>query len=125
MNSPSPDLSLLHVRLEETISRAEGLSLLVIRLDRLKDVHETIGRRAGEFLLRELEERWSAALGNHATLADFGGGEFALLLPGTTEESACAVAEGLLQALEHPFEVQGATVEIGGSVGIAVYPDHA
>jgi diguanylate cyclase (GGDEF)-like protein/PAS domain S-box-containing protein len=129
MNSPSPDLARLHVRLEETISRAHGsatgVALLVIHLDRLRDVHETIGRRAGQVLLRELEERWSAALGDHDTLADLGGGEFALLLPGATEESACAVAGGLLHALEHPFEVQGATVELGANVGIAVYPDHA
>jgi diguanylate cyclase (GGDEF)-like protein len=129
MNTPSPDLALLHERLEETVSRAHGsatgVALLVIHLDRLKDLHETIGRRAGEFLLRELEDRWSAALGDQDTLANLGGGEFALLLPGATEESACAVGEGLLQALEHPFEVQGATVELGGSVGIAVYPDHA
>jgi GGDEF domain-containing protein len=83
-----------------------------------------MGRRAGEVLLRKLEERWTDALGNRDTLADLGG-RVALLVPGATEEAACEVAEGLLLALEHPLEAYGATVELGGSIGIAVYPDHA
>jgi diguanylate cyclase (GGDEF)-like protein/PAS domain S-box-containing protein len=128
LNTPSLDLGLLHVKLEEGISRAKasqtGLALLVIHLDRLKDVHETIGRRAGVVLLGKLHERWSAGLGNRDALAALGGGEFALLLPGATGEAARGVAEGLLLALERPFEVQGATVELGGSVGIVVYPGH-
>jgi diguanylate cyclase len=129
LNTPSLELGLLHVKLEQTISRAKasqtGLALLVIHLARLKDVHETIGRRAGEVLIANLLERWSNGLGDHDTLVDLGGGEFALLLPGATGEAARGVAEGLLRALERPFEVQGATVELGGSVGIVVYPDHA
>jgi diguanylate cyclase (GGDEF)-like protein/PAS domain S-box-containing protein len=101
------------------------LAVLVIHLDRLKDVHETIGRRAGEVLLQKVKERWSGALADRETLADLGGGEFALLVPGATAEAACEVAERLLLALEHPFDVHGATLELGGSIGIAVYPDHA
>jgi len=101
------------------------LALLVLHLDRLTDVHETIGRRAGAVLLRKVEERWLTALGDGAALTDLGGGEFALLVPGATGEAAGQVAETLLRALEHPFDVHGASVELGGTIGIAIFPDDA
>src|SRR5437763_9475292 len=100
-------------------------ALLVVHLDRLTDVHETIGRRAGAVLLRELAERWSAVLHDGQTLTDLGGGEFAVLVPGDAAESATRVAEKLLLALEHPFDVHGASVELGGTIGIAIATDDA
>src|SRR5712692_12000623 len=100
MSRGTPDLDPDYLRLEETIVRARasatGLALLVIHLDRLKDVHETIGRRAGAVLLGKLAERWSAALGEHDALTDLGGGEFTVLVPGATAADACQTAEKLL-----------------------------
>ena len=100
-------------------------ALLVIHLDRLKEVHETIGRRAGAVLLRNLAERWSAALADGQTLTDLGGGEFAVLVPSASAAIASELAEKLLLALEHPFDVHGAAVELGGTIGIALSADDA
>ena len=130
MRRAHPDLDLDYLRPEASPARArvstEGLAaLLVIHLDRLKEVHETIGRRAGAVLLRNLAERWSAVLENDQKLTDLGGGEFAVLVPRASAAAACQVAEKLLLALEHPFDVHGASVELGGTIGIADSADGA
>src|SRR6266705_2514460 len=100
-------------------------ALLVIHLDRLKEVHETIGRRAGAVLLQNLAERWSGTLEDGQTLTDLSGGEFAALVPRASAAMACQIAEKLLLVLEQPFDVHGASVELGGTIGIAIDPDHA
>jgi len=86
MRRAHPDLDLDYLRPEASPAPARVPSerlaaLLVIHLDRLKEVHETIGRRAGAVLLRNLAERWSAVLENDQKLTDLGGGEFAVLVP--------------------------------------------
>jgi PAS domain S-box-containing protein/diguanylate cyclase (GGDEF)-like protein len=113
---------------EDLISRAHargsGCALLVSHLDRLQDVHEALGRRAGAELLRSVEERWSASLEGRCPVWSLGGGDFAFLILDANAESASDVARRLLHELEYPFCVRGATVQVGGNVGVAVYPDH-
>src|SRR5712691_3187071 len=124
----SPNLNTLHLRVEHAISRAlaneSGFAVLVSHLDRLKDVHEALGRRAGAGLLRKVEDRWSATLQGRPTVWSLGGGEYALLIPGTNADVASHVATRLLCALERPFDIDGAAVQVSGSIGAAVYPEH-
>jgi diguanylate cyclase (GGDEF)-like protein len=123
----SPNLNTLHFRVEPAISRALanalGFAVLVSHLDRLKDVYEALGR-AGAGLLRKVGDRWSAALQGRSAVWSLGGGEYALLIPGTNADVASRVANRLLCALERPFDIHGAAVQVGGSIGAAVYPEH-
>jgi PAS domain S-box-containing protein/diguanylate cyclase (GGDEF)-like protein len=122
------ELELLHLRLQDALSRAaangSGVAVLVSHLDRLEDVHEALGRRAGEELLGKVKERLCATVEGKHTVWSLGGGQFALLIPGASIASAGHVARRIVGALDHPFDVRGAAVQLGGSVGIALYPDH-
>jgi diguanylate cyclase (GGDEF)-like protein len=93
-------------------------------LDRFKEVNDTLGHQCGDLLLQQIGPRLQTNLRDTDTLARLGGDEFALLLPGTTAEEARAVAERLLRGFLAPFEVGSANLEVGISIGIAVFPDH-
>src|SRR5215207_1660059 len=99
--------------------------LLLIDLDRFKEVNDTLGHDHGDLLLREVADRLRDALRREDTLSRLGGDEFAVLLPDLPDRAAAAVLAGrLLAALERPFVVRGVTVQLEASVGIALCPDH-
>ena len=121
-----PNRVLLRDRLEHAIASAERggcPSLLVMDLDRFKEVNDTMGHHAGDMLLKDVAERFRSALRASDTVARLGGDEFAILARATAE-SASSLAEKLLSALDEPFTVEGHSVAVGASVGIACYPDH-
>jgi diguanylate cyclase (GGDEF)-like protein/PAS domain S-box-containing protein len=99
------------------------LALLAIDLDRFKLVNDSLGHAAGDALLRAVAERLSNALRREDTLARFGGDDFALLWNGLkSREEAAALGERLLAILGRPFTVEGRTLTVGASIGIALYP---
>jgi diguanylate cyclase (GGDEF)-like protein len=99
--------------------------LLLIDLDRFKDVNDTLGHDHGDMLLRDVAERLRSALRRGDMLARLGGDEFAVLLHDLPNRAAAAELAGrLLAALERPFVVRGVTVQLEASVGIALCPDH-
>ena len=128
MNKKPSDLELIHGDLEDAISRAQAngstLAAMVIHLEPIQDVHEALGRRASNALLRLVEERWLAALEEEGAVYSFGDGAFALLLPGATADNAATLAGRLLGALEKPFKLPAALVQVGANIGIATYPNH-
>jgi diguanylate cyclase (GGDEF)-like protein len=100
-------------------------AVMVIDLDRFKEVNDTLGHHTGDRLLRQATVRLREALRDSDVLARLGGDEFAVLLPTLASvESATAVAERIRGAFEQPFELQDITVHVGASVGIALAPDH-
>jgi diguanylate cyclase (GGDEF)-like protein len=100
-------------------------AVMVIDLDRFKEVNDTLGHHTGDRLLRQATARLREALRESDVLARLGGDEFAVLLPTLASvESATAVAERIRGAFEQPFELQDITVHVGASVGIALSPDH-
>jgi diguanylate cyclase (GGDEF)-like protein len=108
-------------------SRREGteLGVLLMDLDRFKEINDTLGHHHGDLLLQQVGPRLEDALRATDTVARLGGDEFAVLLPdihGTLD--AEAVALKLLGALERPFEVGGITLDVGASIGIACSPSH-
>ncbi len=103
-----------------------GLSgLLLIDLDRFKEVNDTLGHDQGDALLRDVADRLSSSLRRGDTLARLGGDEFAVLLADLPDRGAAAeLALRLLDTLERPFAVGGVNVQLGASIGVALAPDH-
>jgi diguanylate cyclase (GGDEF)-like protein/PAS domain S-box-containing protein len=99
-------------------------AVLLLDLDRFKEVNDTFGHVTGDLLLKQVGQRLQTEVRGRDTLARLGGDEFAVLLPGADGAIARSVADRLLRALERPFDVEGSGLEIGGSIGIALYPEH-
>lgn len=122
-----PNRLLLEDRLSQSMAAAhrEGnkTGLLFIDLDRFKQVNDSHGHLVGDQLLEEVARRLKACVRDSDTVARLGGDEFVILLPklGTTADGA-ALAEKLIASLSAPMTIAGHTVEIGASVGIAVFP---
>jgi diguanylate cyclase (GGDEF)-like protein/PAS domain S-box-containing protein len=121
---------LLAVRLDEALAVAQAqdseLTVMLIDLNRFKELNDTLGHAAGDQLLREIRPRLQAATRGAEIVARIGGDEFAVILsPGSGATDAEQIAERLRIALEEPFEVQDLTLRVGASIGISVYPEHA
>jgi diguanylate cyclase (GGDEF)-like protein/PAS domain S-box-containing protein len=99
------------------------LALLAIDLDRFKLVNESLGHGAGDALLRAVAERLSNALRREDTLGRLGGDDFVLLWNGLkSRDEAAALGERLLGILGRPFTIEGRSLTVGASIGIALYP---
>jgi diguanylate cyclase (GGDEF)-like protein len=109
-----------------TAARAHGeLALLAIDLDRFKLVNEALGHAAGDALLRAVAERLASALRREDVLARLGGDDFVLLWNGLkSHDEAAALGARLLAILSRPFTVEGRTLSVSASIGIALYPQH-
>ncbi|GAB7193475.1 EAL domain-containing protein [Kineococcus sp. NUM-3379] len=106
--------------------RSDGAAVLVLDLDGFKDVNDTLGHQHGDLLLVEVATRLVSAVGDSGTVARLGGDEFAVLLTGEAgTERAHRIGRRLLAALENPVPLAGMDVEVGGSVGLALAPEHA
>jgi diguanylate cyclase (GGDEF)-like protein len=100
--------------------------VMILDLDDFKKVNETLGHQQGDLLLAEVASRLSRAVGSDGTVARLGGDEFAVLLTGRVdEERAVQVGRRVLRALEQPILLDGLEIEVGGSLGIALAPEHA
>ena len=99
-------------------------ALLLLDLDRFKDVNDTLGHHHGDQLLIEVGQRLCDLLREADTVARLGGDEFAVLLPGATAEGASAVADKLRTVLQQPLTIDGVALDLDASIGIAVYPEH-
>jgi diguanylate cyclase len=99
------------------------LATLFLDLDRFKSVNDDFGRHIGDLLLSAVAERLRAALRQSDAIARFSGDEFAILLTSLPDtEAAVALARKLLDALARPFVLRGQKIEVGASIGIAIYP---
>ncbi len=105
--------------------RADGdvVALLLLDLDRFKQVNDTLGHAAGDVLLQQVAGRLSDQVRREDLVARLGGDEFGVLLTGISSPAdAAAVADSLLGALREPFLLEGLRVSVGGSLGVAVCP---
>ena len=123
-----PNRILFYDRLEQALLSAERerepLAVLIVNLDRFKEVNDTMGHSNGDLLLQLVGPRLRAALRSRDTIARMGGDEFAILLPGTDIAGSRQVAKSLHAALNQPFGLESVTVATAASVGVAHYPEH-
>ncbi len=123
-----PNRTLLHDRVEHAIHLArrehKHFALLMMDLDRFKEVNDTLGHHVGDNLLVEVGKRLFSNLREIDTVARLGGDEFAILLPNSEIHQARATAEKVLAALEEVFAINELKLYVNASIGIADYPDH-
>ena len=123
-----PNRALLLDRLDQAIRAARreesGAALLLMDLDRFKEVNDRFGHPAGDELLRQVASRLRASVREVDTVARLGGDEFAIVLPGAALIAAGRVARTVRRSLETPFASHGELLDVQPSVGVALVPDH-
>ncbi len=103
---------------------ARVCSLLLLDLDRFKEVNDTLGHPAGDALLKQVSQRLERMIGSAGRVGRLGGDEFQVILPGVSNrEELALLADQVIQTLSEPYAVEGSRVTIGASVGVAVAPD--
>jgi len=122
-----PNRTLSEDRLEQALARARRrkqiFAVVCIDLDGFKSINDNFGHEAGDELLRTVAVRLRARIRHSDTLARVGGDEFLAIIEDCSSDSAAqSVAESLIAALQEPATLEGKTVSISGSIGIAMYP---
>ena len=117
-----PNRSFLRERLVAGLRTTTQLGLLLMDLDRFKEVNDTFGHDVGDRLLQQVAGRLGALVTAPATLARLGGDEFAVVLPGADREKATLVATSLGSALKDVLVVDEVELSVGVSIGIALAP---
>ena len=125
-----PNRAFFLARLDELNSqlrdRGPTFSILMLDLDRFKNVNDSLGHGAGDALLRLVAQRLKSAVRATDVLARLGGDEFAIIQEDCEDQRACSteLAARIAKLVAEPFLLPGHRVEIGTSVGIAIAPDH-
>ncbi len=124
-----PNRTAFRLRLEQEIRRSrdggDGVAVILIDLDRFKEVNDTLGHQSGDAVLVGLAQRLRDSIRQNDTVARLGGDEFGLLAPGVeTEAAALALAAVVHEALAAPVPVGELELEVAASAGIALFPQH-
>lgn len=123
-----PKRKLLYDRLQQAAFQAQrgrhNAALLIMDLDRFKEINDTLGHHSGDELLKQVGSRLQQALRKSDTVARLGGDEFAILAPESDAEQAVALAKKVAQLMDSPYSINGMEVGVQTSIGIAVYPEH-
>lgn len=123
-----PNRALFSDRLQYSVNCAsrdnQKFGVLVLDLDRFKEVNDVHGHPVGDLVLCEVGRRLRRALRGSDTVARIGGDEFAVILHNVDKEGCMHAAKKISHAMEPAFVIENATFTIGASVGIAMYPEH-
>jgi diguanylate cyclase (GGDEF)-like protein/PAS domain S-box-containing protein len=124
-----PNRVLFGDRIQQALLTAEReggrLAVLLMDLDRFKEINDTLGHAAGDHVLKVVARRLEDCLRASDTVARLGGDEFGLLLPKQTEpHEIVKLLEKISTAIEEPIELDGLPLAIESSIGVAFYPDH-
>lgn len=121
-----PNRAHVFQQLKEAVSRANAedrvLAVLLLDLDRFREINNTLGHEAGDALLEQTAGRLQKAVGGDGLLARLGGDEFAVVIEHEAEEDATGFAERIREAVEPPVIVGDVPLAVEGTVGIAFYP---
>jgi diguanylate cyclase (GGDEF)-like protein len=112
--------------IEESLRTGDPCALFLLDLDRFKEVNDVLGHPVGDQVLRSVAARLAATVRPDDVVARLGGDEFAVLARAVADaESAVQLAGRLLTALDAELVIDGQLIDLEGSIGIAMVPDHA
>jgi diguanylate cyclase (GGDEF)-like protein len=117
-----PNRVLFKDKMEQALARGDELAVMFLDLDRFKGVNDSLGHPVGDALLCAVTERLQQVVPGAATVARFGGDEFAVVHSNISPNDARDLAARIIDAVVEPFDVHGHQVIIGTSVGIAMAP---
>ncbi|MFZ2853055.1 MAG: EAL domain-containing protein [Rhodocyclaceae bacterium] len=126
-----PNRRLIHDRLEQLLQSAHPeqdasrqVALVLLNIERFKNINDSFGRRSGDALLKQIAARFAAALGGSDHLARLSGDHFAAILAehGAATELARVLGDTLLASLDLPFSIDGHDLHITAKAGVAVFP---
>ena len=124
-----PNRLLLRDRLHQSVALAKRghlMALHCVDLDKFKPVNDVYGHAIGDELLKQVAERFNSIKRDTDTIARTGGDEFVIVQVGINDkEGAEILAERVIKTLSAPYEVEGHTIEIGASIGVALAPLNA
>jgi len=124
-----PNRAYFNERLAQALAsqprRSLGPAVMLMDLDRFKEVNDSLGHHNGDILLKEVARRLAAVVRGGDAVARLGGDEFAILVPRPKDEAAMIELAGRIRtALEEPFANGDLVLEVGATVGISICPDH-
>lgn len=119
-----PNRNALNARLEEAIARG-SCALMLLDLDGFKDINDTLGHSVGDLLLADVARRIESCVGDADMVARFGGDEFAIVLSDCNPLRIDSLCRAIFDSLATPFQVNGKSVFVGTSIGIALAPKDA
>jgi len=121
-----PNRALFRSELERALSQAREtdtpLSLLLIDLDRFKEINDRLGHQVGDVALCGFAARLVSSFAEGTMVARLGGDEFVVMLPAVDRAAAIDHAERALRALVHPFRAEGRNVDLRASIGVSTFP---
>jgi diguanylate cyclase (GGDEF)-like protein len=116
---------LFEAKVKMVLDKTVGVGIALLDLNRFKDINDTLGHPMGDRLLIEVAERLQKAIPEHATVARFGGDEFAIMIPDVTDvQEAVSKVHEVHEILARPIEIDGLTFAVSASAGIALAPQH-
>lgn len=122
--------TLLYDRLQQTIASAKrdkkSIALLLLDIDRFKEINNTLGHEYGDMILKQIEPRLREVVRETDTIARFGGDEFAIVLSIAHTGSVTRCLDKIMNSLHLPFYIEELKLSMGieASIGIALYPNH-
>ena len=114
----------LHEALDTANILDKRVALMIMDLDHFKEINDTLGHPVGDQILQEVAKRLAATIDNQGLTARLGGDEFAVILHCADQGRCNDTAGAIARSLEREFQVGGHKLYVGGSVGVAIYPDH-
>ena len=113
-----------HFLFTEHRLRQDKIAFIYIDIDRFKAVNDVFGHHVGDQLLIQIATRIHRLINDKAKLLRIGGDEFLIVLESASNDSATAMSEKILELMQESFLIAGKEINISGSIGIAMYPEH-
>jgi len=112
--------------LHQAVAKGQRMpfGLIVLGLDRFRDINHILGPKSGDLLLNQVARRFDQAIDNATTKARIGGDEFAAILGTAGESEIDAICNAILRALDAPFVIEQLPIDLSASIGVALCPKH-
>jgi diguanylate cyclase (GGDEF)-like protein len=118
----------MRLSLDQSLNQPGGMrrptALFLLDLDRFKVVNDTLGHQTGDALLKQVAQRLSRGVGDAGLVGRLGGDEFQVVLPGENDAAKLSdLARTIIAALSQPYSIDGTSISIGCSIGVAISPN--